>query len=83
MVGWFVIGERTEGMNEKLELRLLTNKELNTIRGKALVGKATPHELAKVFFHIDKLEEWLNEYEKDDTFGTEGWRHAFGHPDAG
>lgn len=62
--------------------RLLSDKELNTIRGKALVGHATPQELAQVFGHIDSIEMKLEEVEQDDFFGTEGWRHFFGHPDA-
>lgn len=63
-------------------VRLISDKELNTIRGKASVGHAKPAELQKVFEHIDALEIQLNERDLDDFFGTEGWRHAFGHPDA-
>lgn len=64
------------------EPRLLSDKEMNTIRGKAMVGHATPQELMEVFGHIDTLEAKMNEVEEDDFFGTEGWRHFFGHPDA-
>lgn len=63
-------------------MKFLTDKELNTIRGKAIVGKATPAELMKVFEHIDKFESELDERDCEDYFGTEGWRHSFGHPDA-
>lgn len=62
--------------------RLLSNKELNTIRGKATVGKATVEEIQQIFGHIDTLEEWLDDADMEDTFGTEGWRHRFKHPDA-
>lgn len=62
--------------------RLLSDKELNTIRGKALVGKASVSEIQSVFQHIDMLERSLDEFDTKDAFGTEGWRRAFGHPDA-
>lgn len=35
----------------------------------------------KVFGYIDWLEDKLAEFSEDDRFGTEGWRHLFGHPD--
>ena len=60
----------------------LTEKELNTIRGKAMVGHATPEEILSVFAHLDAMEMKLDETEEDDFFGTEGWRHFFGLPDA-
>ena len=62
--------------------KLLTEKEIYTIRGKAIVGHATPQELMSVFAHYDIIEQKLNDSDEDDTFGTEGWRHFFGLPDA-
>ena len=62
--------------------RKLTEKEINIIRGKALVGKASPAELMAVFSHWDLIEMELDKRDGDDYFGTEGWRHAFGLPDA-
>lgn len=62
--------------------RLLTDRELNTIRGKSLVGHASTDEILQVFAHYDIIEMKLDEYDNDDAFGTEGWRHAFGLPDA-
>lgn len=59
----------------------LTERELNTIRGKAMVGHATPTEILSVFAHYDEIEFNLNELDFEDTFGTEGWRHAFGLPE--
>lgn len=59
----------------------LTDKEMNIIRGKAEVGKATPEEILSVFSHIDALTDKLDETQEDDFFGTEGWRHFFGMPD--
>jgi hypothetical protein len=63
-------------------MKLLSDRELNTIRGKAMVGHASIDEVLSVFEHIDYLEHMLDEADSDDTFGTEGWRHSFGHPDA-
>jgi len=62
-------------------MELLTDKELNTIRGKAMVGHASPQQILSVFGHLDALEMKLEEFEQDDTFGTEGWRHAVGVPE--
>jgi hypothetical protein len=53
-------------------------KDLNIIRGKGLVGKATKADVLWLIIHIDALEGFLDEYDQDDTFGTEGWRHALG-----
>lgn len=55
-----------------------SDKTINVIRGKNLVGKATKEDILKLFEHIDALEMFLNEHEQDDVFGTEGWRHAIG-----
>ena len=60
----------------------LTERELNTIRGKAMVGHASVEEIMSVFIHYDRLEMWLNEKDMDDFFGTEGWRHSANLPDA-
>ena len=55
-----------------------TDKVLNIIRGKNLVGKAEKADIDKLFEHIDALEMFLDDNEQDDQFGTEGWRHAIG-----
>ena len=56
--------------------RILSEKELNIIRGKAIVGHATPKEILSVFGHYELLELKLDELDGEDTFGTEGWRHS-------
>jgi hypothetical protein len=61
---------------------LLTEQELNIIRGKASVGHASPEELLSVFGHYDLIEMKLDELDGEDYFGTEGWRHSFRLPDA-
>lgn len=55
-----------------------TEKTINIIRGKNLVGKATKADIDKLLEHIDALELFLDDNEQDDQFGTEGWRHALG-----
>jgi|GEM_PF-5320580 len=62
--------------------RLLSDKELNTIRGKSIVGQASNKEVQQVFGHIDTLEMKLDELDGEDFFGTEGWRHFFDYPDS-
>ncbi|MDR6431047.1 hypothetical protein [Brucella pseudogrignonensis] len=57
-----------------------SEKFLNTVRGKVLVGHATSQEILKVFEHLDALENFLDDRDGDDAFGTEGWRHAIGIP---
>lgn len=64
------------------KIRLLAEKEINTIRGKALVGHASSKELMQVFGHWDLIEMKLDELDEEDFFGTEGWRRFFGLPDA-
>lgn len=63
-------------------MKFLTDRQLNMIRGKASVGKATPKEILSVFEHYDKLEMELDSLDCDDFFGTEGWRHRFSLPDS-
>ncbi len=62
--------------------KLITEREINIIRGKAIVGKASPVELMQVFGHYDLIESRMDELDGDDFFGTEGWRHFFDLPDS-
>jgi hypothetical protein len=63
--------------------RLLTELELNIIRGKSLEEeRVTAKELMQVFSHYDLIEQKLDTLDYEDFFGTEGWRHFFGLPDA-
>jgi hypothetical protein len=54
---------------------------INIIRGKNIVGKADKDDVDLLFEHIDALEEFLDEYDYNDWFGTEGWRHTIGLDD--
>jgi len=58
----------------------LTESELNIIRGKVLVMKASRDELLSVFGHLDELEQRLDESDDEDMLGTEGWRRWVGYP---
>lgn len=55
-----------------------TEKIINTIAGKNIVGGATKADVSQLIEHIWSLEEFLDEADCEDTFGTEGWRHAVG-----
>lgn len=55
-----------------------TDSVLNMIRGKNLVAAATRDDVNKLFDHIDALEDFLDDQDEDDVFGTEGWRHLLG-----
>jgi len=59
-------------------MAIQSDRIVNTIRGKNLVGKASKEDVDKLFEHIDALEMFLEDNDCDDVFGTEGWRHAIG-----
>ena len=58
--------------------KLLTEKELNLIRGKAMVGHASTEEIMQVFSQLDALEHALDEADEVDALSTEGWRNYLG-----
>lgn len=62
-------------------MKLLSNKKLNELRGKAMVGKLNLHEMTSVFDHITALELKLDLADLDDMLGPEGWRHYVGQPE--
>jgi hypothetical protein len=57
---------------------LKSERELNMIRGKMLVGAATRDELHDFLFYVNHIEGLLEEGDCDDVFGTEGWRCRLG-----
>lgn len=63
-------------------MELLSERELNILRGKSLVNKITGKEALSILNHLAVLEAKMDEADCDDFFGTEGWRHYFGMPDA-
>ena len=58
-----------------------SEKTLNIIRGKNIVGHATQEDVFLLFEHIDALERMLDTADLEDTFGTEGWRHFLNVPE--
>ena len=70
------------GKRKKEMFKLLTEQERNIIRGKVLVGHASRDEMLSIFGHYDLIEDKMDEMDGDDYFGSEGWRHFFGLPDA-
>lgn len=55
-----------------------TEKELDIIRGKMLVNKASQNELQDFLEYVNAIEALLDEGDMDDMYGTEGWRHRIG-----
>jgi hypothetical protein len=58
--------------------KLLTERELDTIRGKMLAGAASPRELQDFLRFVNVLEGLVEEASMADFYGTEGWRHKVG-----
>ena len=59
-------------------MKAQTDKTINIIRGKNLVGKTEKADVDARIAHIDALEMLLDEGDDEDMFGTEGWRHRVG-----
>lgn len=56
----------------------MTRRQLDEIRGKLLVGHATPEETRAFLAYVVDLESLLDEADCDDYFGTEGYAHRLG-----
>ena len=63
---------RTKKMNLK------SMRELDMIRGKMLVNKATQEELHDFLRYVNVLEDLVEEASDQDFYGTEGWQHSIG-----
>ena len=59
-------------------MKLKTERELDMIRGKMLVAKATVEELQAFLFYVTELESLVEEASAEDLYGTDGWRHRLG-----
>ena len=57
---------------------LLSEKELDMIRGKMLVNAATKKEISYFLFYVSKLEELVEKASIEDFYGSEGWQHYIG-----
>lgn len=60
---------------------LLSEGELNMLRGKAMAGVTTPDDTLRVLNHLVALESELDRADFDDLLGTEGWRHFVNMPE--
>lgn len=53
-------------------------RELDTIRGKMLVGKASVEELHDFLNYVNALEMLVEDASMEDFYGTEGWQKKLG-----
>ena len=51
-----------------------TEKELDIIRGKMLVGKVSTEELLDFLEYVSAIEALVEEASNEDFYGTEGWK---------
>lgn len=61
-----------------MKKQLLSERELDEIRGKMLVNAATQEELHDFLTYVSKLEGLLIDADNEDFFGSEGYRHRLG-----
>lgn len=57
---------------------LRKERELDMIRGKMLVNRATQQELQDFLLYVSKLEELVAEADSEDFWGSNGWRYHIG-----
>lgn len=60
---------------------ILSEKELDMIRGKMLVAAATQEELHDFLRYVSVIEGLVEDASIEDFYGTEGWRHRIGWDD--
>lgn len=66
---------------KRQQFRMLSEREMNILRGKAMCKATTPEDTIAVLNHLALLEMRLDEADFDDALGTEGWRHFVGMPE--
>ncbi len=59
-------------------MKIKSTRELDTIRGKMMVGAATKEELQDFLTYVIALEGLVEEASMEDFYGTEGWQHRLG-----
>jgi hypothetical protein len=75
--------EKAGGGRERMKKpRLLSQRETDILTGKAMVGAMDAVDQLRLCEHLNLLYHALDEKDDEDFFGTEGWRHHFGIPDA-
>lgn len=59
-------------------MKFLSDQKKNELAGKAYAGALNREEQLSLIKHIAAFESKLDDYDLEDFFGTEGWRHNFG-----
>ena len=59
-------------------MELKSMRELDTIRGKMLVGQASQSEVEDFLTYTTSLEGLVDEASMEEFYGTEGWQHKLG-----
>lgn len=54
---------------------MITEKQVNVIRGKMSVGKASIEEIEEFLKYVDEIEKLVEQASDEDFYGTEGWKH--------
>ncbi|MCK5018469.1 MAG: hypothetical protein KAS32_15525 [Candidatus Peribacteraceae bacterium] len=59
-------------------MKVLSEREIDMIRGKMMVGAATLQELQEFLTYTTIIESLVEEASIEDFYGTEGWRYRLG-----
>jgi len=59
-------------------MKMLSERELNIIRGKMLGNQANKQEVNAFMAYVEAMEKLLEDADADDYYGTEGWRKYVG-----
>ncbi len=59
-------------------MKLKSEKEINIIVGKLLVGKCQKKDIQDYLYYVAALEKLVEEASQEDFYGTEGWRRRIG-----
>ena len=54
---------------------MITEKQINVIRGKMMVGKASQQELLDFLEYVAAIEALVEEASNEDFYGPEGWQY--------
>jgi hypothetical protein len=54
---------------------MITEKQVNTIRGKMSVGKASIEEIEEFLKYVAEIEKLVEQASNEDFYGTQGWQY--------
>jgi hypothetical protein len=57
---------------------VISEQEIDMIRGKMLVAAATQEELHAFLNYVTAIESLVEDASCDDYYGSDGWRHRIG-----